>query len=449
MPTSDGLIVGRDFCTGAVEERVISDGAVTEDKLAAGAVSITKLASGLTVPQIVGSLPGTANEGELAYLTTDNKLYRYDGAAWILAVDGADITAGTISAGAMVANTLTAGTIAAGAIGTDELAANAVTAGKIAADEITVRHLKVGSYDNLIVDPGLESGEAIADSVHSFTENGAEFLVTALGARSGGYGIRYNPSGATGAGRVLFNGGVAQANHVQCAEGDQFYLSGYTKYGAGTTTNSCTLLMNWYDETDSLLSSSSAGHTPGAAFALEELQGTAPAGVAYVIFEFRVNNDGNDRIIVADDFYARRMTGTLVIEDQAVDIERMLDPVWAFTDHDVSGLATITTTSQDDMSVTLTVPSWVGELHITETYNENIYFTVAQSYRVDLYIGGAAQGSITIAIPATTAMNDHWDASREITSPGASVVCKNQVKVLTSSETWGSGRLTITALGLR
>jgi hypothetical protein len=58
-----------------------------------------------------------------------------------LAVDGADVTNGTLPANAIVANSLTAGQIAAGAINTDELAANAVTAAKIQAASITVDRL--------------------------------------------------------------------------------------------------------------------------------------------------------------------------------------------------------------------------------------------------------------------------------------------------------------------
>ncbi|MDA7514288.1 phage tail protein [bacterium] len=125
----------------AVGTDQIADDAVTSTQIADGAVDISAFASGIQPVQVVSSLPGSASEGDIAYLTTDNKLYRYDGSAWTLAVDGADVTSGTLPANAIVANSLTAGQIAAGAISTDELAANSVNADKIQVNSITANKI--------------------------------------------------------------------------------------------------------------------------------------------------------------------------------------------------------------------------------------------------------------------------------------------------------------------
>lgn len=132
--------------------------------------------------EIVGALPTTnLFEGRIVYLTTNDKLYRYGDTGWTAAVNGADITDGTLSTakfantiepvtivtgstvpptkstntifltgtgkvyrwinnaytvavdGAdIVANSITAGQIAVGAIGADQIAANAITAKKLA-----------------------------------------------------------------------------------------------------------------------------------------------------------------------------------------------------------------------------------------------------------------------------------------------------------------------------
>lgn len=132
-----GALAGQDTVgDGQIDDNAvgtdqIADDAVTADQIADGAVELTAFASGIQPVQVVSTLPSTAAQGDMAFLTTDNKLYRYDGSAWTVAVDGGDI----------VANSITAGQIASGAINTDELAANAVTAAKIQASSITVDKL--------------------------------------------------------------------------------------------------------------------------------------------------------------------------------------------------------------------------------------------------------------------------------------------------------------------
>ena len=130
-----------DIADDAVGSEQIADDAVGSEQIADGAIDIAAFASGINPVQVVSTLPVSAAQGDMAFLTTDNKLYRYNGSAWTLAVDGADVTSGTLPANAIVANSLTAGQIAAGAINTDELAANAVTAAKIQAASITVDKL--------------------------------------------------------------------------------------------------------------------------------------------------------------------------------------------------------------------------------------------------------------------------------------------------------------------
>ena len=61
--------------------------------VADGSITATKLASSLKAVEIVSSLPSSGNvEGRLVYLTTDDKLYRYNGSAWTAAVPATDIS---------------------------------------------------------------------------------------------------------------------------------------------------------------------------------------------------------------------------------------------------------------------------------------------------------------------------------------------------------------------
>lgn len=83
-------------------------------------ISGTPTSAGGGGVEVVGSLPTTGNfEGRVVYLTTDEKLYRYDGAAWVSWVDGSDILAASITAGKISVSSLAAisanlGTITAG-----------------------------------------------------------------------------------------------------------------------------------------------------------------------------------------------------------------------------------------------------------------------------------------------------------------------------------------------
>jgi hypothetical protein len=113
-------ITGNDI-TGTINGAVIDNNTIPASKMATTA----------RVVEVVNTLPTTGNfEGRLAFLTTDDKVYRHTGGAWTSAVDGNDITA----------NSIVAGKFAAGAVTSDALASFAVTA----------RHLLVTDWENLI-----------------------------------------------------------------------------------------------------------------------------------------------------------------------------------------------------------------------------------------------------------------------------------------------------------
>ena len=115
-----------DIIEKSVKEAQLGDSSVTTDKLKAGAVTnvkienstieMAKFATGIRPPRVVDTLPVTPfvgyENGDTVVLTTDSKLYRFNGTGFTKAVDGLDI----------IANTVTTGAIKAGAIGVDQLA---------------------------------------------------------------------------------------------------------------------------------------------------------------------------------------------------------------------------------------------------------------------------------------------------------------------------------------
>jgi hypothetical protein len=146
-------------------------GQLISSQIADAAISTAKFASGITPVEVLGTLPVSSNfAGRTVFLTSDAKLYRYDGASFISTTAAADVTgqitttqitdssvttakvaanaitaakiaAGTITANEIAADTITAGQIAAGAINTSELAASAVTAAKILSGSITTTQI--------------------------------------------------------------------------------------------------------------------------------------------------------------------------------------------------------------------------------------------------------------------------------------------------------------------
>jgi len=150
-------------------------GTVTGAQIANAAITTAKFAAGIEPVAIVSSVPGSKST-ETIFNTTDKKLYKWNGSAYVIAApeafselagtitttqitDGAittpkvaanaitadKIAANTITAAQIAADTITAGQIAAGAIGVSELAANSVTANAIAARQITADRIVLGT----------------------------------------------------------------------------------------------------------------------------------------------------------------------------------------------------------------------------------------------------------------------------------------------------------------
>jgi hypothetical protein len=153
--TSSIVTTGKDYWT-AVVPAVDITGQITAGQIADGSVSGTKFASDIKPVEVVASLPAAGTAGRVAFLTSDNKLYRDTGSAWTAAVPTGDLTgqisaaqiqAGSITSDKIAANSITTGMIQAGAIQTSQLAAGSVTATTIASNSITAIKLAAGSVE--------------------------------------------------------------------------------------------------------------------------------------------------------------------------------------------------------------------------------------------------------------------------------------------------------------
>ncbi len=144
---------------------------------------------------VVSALPSGAGyeAGDFVFLTTDKKLYQFDGFSWnlaVTAVEAVDISGqlqtaqiavsaitgdllaanavtstkiqdGSISTPKLVAGAVTASTIAAGAVTATQIAANAITASAIAADAVTTNAIAT----NAVTTDALAANSVTADQL--------------------------------------------------------------------------------------------------------------------------------------------------------------------------------------------------------------------------------------------------------------------------------------------
>lgn len=118
-------------------------GSVIAGVIAPNTVGLSEFTQNIRPVAIVGTLPTLPDSlypiGATVVYTVDGKLYRNVADVWAKAVDGVDL----------VADSVTAGAIAAGAVSTSELAAGAITTDKIGVGQVQSR--------NMIPNPSFET----------------------------------------------------------------------------------------------------------------------------------------------------------------------------------------------------------------------------------------------------------------------------------------------------
>ncbi len=179
-------------------------GRVEGDQIALEAIDIAKFAAGLQPVEIVSALPASGNfQGRTVFLTTDNKLYRYTGSAFVASVAAGDI-AGQVQAaqiaaieaskitgqltdaqisdlgaaklsGQITQTQITDGSIstaklAAASVVADKIATSAITADKVAANAITAVKIATGAVEAAKIAAGaVTAGKIAADAVTAGT----------------------------------------------------------------------------------------------------------------------------------------------------------------------------------------------------------------------------------------------------------------------------------------
>lgn len=128
-----------------------------------GTLGSDNFSQGLRPAEIVNSLPTAAADkwqGKQVFLTTDNKLYRYDGNQWTASVATTDLS-GTIERTQIASRAVDAARIAVDAIQGDVIAAGAITETKIDSGAVTTAKLDAGAVTTAKLDAGAVTANKI------------------------------------------------------------------------------------------------------------------------------------------------------------------------------------------------------------------------------------------------------------------------------------------------
>ena len=165
--------------TGLVGGADLSDQIITAGKLADGALSLqSKFSSTIRPIEVLNSLPVSGNtEGRLVYLTTDDKLYRFNGGSFTSGMDGADIAYGSV----------TTNQLAVGSVTAVNMAVNAIAVGTAAIQNGAIVNAAIGNaaIDNAkIADLAVSTGKIADLNVSTLKINGYAVTIPLVGVSS-------------------------------------------------------------------------------------------------------------------------------------------------------------------------------------------------------------------------------------------------------------------------
>ena len=131
-----------------------------------------------------------------------------------------------------------------------------------------------------------------------------------------------------------------------------------------------------------------------------------------------------DELAVTNAEIANATITKLQIGDQEVDIQRMLDPVDWTMDDGLSQNATLDTTKRHQLDVSVSIPSWAGEVLIFGTGSIQVT-NAASDYNLAVSIlvddASTPSGGTTTSILGGYTMTGYEQFAHVITAPGSTV----------------------------
>lgn len=247
----------------------------TSTTVADASLTVAKFAAGLRPVEIVDTLPTSGNvAGRLVFLTTDNKLYRFDGTSFVNGLATGDLV-GTIATDQIAANAITTGKIQAGAVTASQIAADAVNAGKIAAGSITADKIVA----NAVTADKIASNSITSVKIEANAITAGKIAAAAVGTSQLQAGAV--TAGILAAGAVTADSIAAGSITVdKLTSGAANFNSGQFGLGAGSTVAGYTAA-GFYTQASSTKFGLLVSNTSGVALGIATASSAAPAAGFY------------------------------------------------------------------------------------------------------------------------------------------------------------------------
>lgn len=145
--------------------------------------------TGLRPVIVAASLPASGmQEGDLCFLTTDKKLYRYTGSAWTAAIAAGDLS-GTLPSGAFAANTIATGVLQAGAVLASNIGSNTVITSAANIQDAVITNAKIVDLNVSKLTAGTIASKVIQISGSDGAIQSTNYAAGATGFKVSGDGL--------------------------------------------------------------------------------------------------------------------------------------------------------------------------------------------------------------------------------------------------------------------
>ena len=337
-----------------------------------------------------------------------------------------------------------------------------LNADDLVAGTVTTHRLQLAG-ENMMPDPGFEGRFQPLDDDDGVWDEAGELTLSYVpvegdggDARNGGFALKAADIDAMTVDTNLSLMGkvtdsvASDGRGVLVHEGEKLYFSFYVGDRGSLTGSYVAARIRYRDEAGGSVSSEVGSlvspptvSTGAITWGFCEVQGTVPAEAVFAyplvfIDQSAITGAGHLHI---DDVVFRRQTATLMIEDQAVDIERMANPVHNDVGGDLGTNTPLSTTFATTVSDTFTVPSWVGVATFLTVHTLQVTAGATHNVQIKCRHAGLSGGTTQLTLNASDTYSLTAAAERSITSPGSTIAVDGQA--LLSSGTNSSNQATL------